>query len=67
MLVTAVLVALYIGIPVDLVSLALTIVSTFISLGGHGRSMESMNDMVVRGAHGAAKSIPWKPKKSKER
>ena len=59
-LVIAVLVALYIGIPVDLVSLALTVVSILLTLEG-GTSMVNCKDMVKSGAHGAAESILWKP------
>lgn len=58
MLVIVVLSTLHIGFPADFVSLALTVASILISSGGN-TLMANINDMVVCGAHGAAKSILW--------
>ena len=59
-MVIAVLATLYIGIPIDLVSLALTIFSINIAIKGDA-TMVNFKDKVGSGAHGAAKSILWKP------
>ena len=56
MLVIAVSLALEIGLPVDLVSLYLSLVQTFIALKGE-MSMVNFEYMVVSGAHGVAKCI----------
>ncbi len=55
-MVIAVLIALWIGVPIDLVSLLVTMKSMILTING-GTSMANCNDTVVVGAHGAAKSI----------
>lgn len=53
MLVIAILVALYIGIPIDIVSLMFTYIS-FMHDFEEGMQMSKCNDTVGSGAHGAA-------------
>jgi len=55
-LVIVFLATLYVGIPFDLVSTFLTMVSIIISIGGY-KNMVKINDIVVSGAHGVAKLI----------
>lgn len=50
------LATLYIGIPFDLVSTFLTMVSIIVSVGGNN-NMVNINEMVASGARGVAKLI----------
>lgn len=59
-MVTAVIVTLIIGIPIDVVSLSLALVQTWLATEGE-MLMAKCEDTVVRGAHGAASSILRKP------
>ena len=54
-MVIVVLVALYIGIPVGIVTLSITVASALLTMKG-ATSMVSCNGLAVSGAHGVAKA-----------
>lgn len=56
LLVIAILLALYIGIPFELVTLSLSIISVILAFEG-GSSIMNSRDMAVSGARGVARSI----------
>ena len=56
LLVIAILLALYIGIPFELVTLSLSIISVILAFEG-GSSIMNSRDVTVCGARGVARSI----------
>jgi len=59
-LVIAVFIALLIRVPIDAVSISLTLFQTWLAMEGEILMM-NCKDMVVCGAHGVASLILWKP------